>query len=262
MLVDSHAHINMGVFDEDRDAVIKKAFDAGIIGILCPTDLSEPGNLNTTLAIIQSYPYICAVAGVHPHNAKDFSSEHTTLIKDLYHENLIYAIGEIGLDFHYNFTSPDIQIEIFRQQLQLAQEMQIPVVIHSRLAERDIIEAIEHVQYTQGGVLHCFTESWNFAQKMLEKNFFISFSGIITFPKAHSLRETAKQVPLEKIMIETDSPYLAPVPFRGKVKRNEPIYIKETAKFLAELKDVPLKVLEETTTNNFQSCFGFDIKVF
>lgn len=262
MLVDSHAHINLGAFDEDRDEVIKRAFAAGVKAILCPADLSETGNWDTTLEIIQKYPNIIASAGVHPHKAKDFHPEHFSFIKSLLQNKLIYAIGEIGLDFHYNYTAPDKQIEVFRQQLQIAQDMGLPVVIHSRLAGKDILAGIEQEHFTHGGVVHCFTETWDFAQNMLEKNFYISFSGIITYPKAHSLREVAKRIPLDRLMIETDSPFLAPVPFRGKVKRNEPFYVKETARFLAELKNVALNELAEACTNNFEVCFRFEIKDF
>jgi TatD DNase family protein len=255
-LVDSHAHLDMEEFDVDRDQVVERAFAVGIQAILCPADLTSPKSISTTLQLVARHQRIVAAAGVHPHQAKFFNSDCVRILRELASEQKIQAAGEIGLDFHYNFSSPSEQRDIFRSQLRLAQELALPVIIHSRNGGDEIIAAVQEEQFTRGGVLHCFTENWDVAQKMMEHNFFISFSGILTFPKAHHLRAVASKIPLEKLLIETDSPYLAPIPYRGSHQRNEPAFVVETAKILAELKKVSLMDLAALTTKNFFSVFA------
>lgn len=194
-------------------------------------------------------------AGIHPHNAKKFQADMAFTLQELAAQKKICAVGEIGLDFHYNISPPEDQIEVFRTQLDIAQKLSLGVVVHSRKAAQDIVAAIEEEDFNQGGVLHCFTENWEFAAHMLDRNFLVSFSGILTYPNAQSLREVAKKLPLKKILIETDSPYLVPVPHRGKVKRNEPCYVKEVAHALSEIKQVPLEEIARTTSDNFISLF-------
>ena len=258
-LVDSHAHLSMEEFDHDRDTVIRKALKAGIKAILCPGEVTDDKNLQITLDMAAKYPHILATAGVHPHRAKDFTPESARIIQTAAENKQIQAVGEIGLDFHYNFSPPEHQISVFRTQLKLAQELELPVIIHSRLAADKIVQCIAEEEFTQGGILHCFTESHRFAQNMLEYAFYISFSGIITFPRAHDLRQVAKTLPLNKLLIETDSPFLTPVPYRGRVKRNEPSYIKETALNLAALRGISSEEFAEVTTRNFENCFQFEI---
>lgn len=194
-------------------------------------------------------------AGIHPHNAKKFRADKLTALRELATSKKICAVGEIGLDFHYNLSLPDEQTAAFRAQLNIAQELALPVVIHSRKAAQDIAVAIEEENFEQGGILHCFTEDWGFAKRMLDQNFLISFSGILTYPNAQFLREVVKKLPLEKILIETDSPYLVPVPYRGKVKRNEPSYVKEVARALSETKEMSLEEIARITSDNFASLF-------
>ena len=260
LLVDSHAHLSGKEFDSDRHEVIQRALQEGIGAILCPTELTEANELQNTLDTIQAYPNIIAAGGVHPHNAKSFNPDCIQKIKELAESQNIHAVGEIGVDFHYNFSPPDLQVKVFRMQLKIAQEIGLPVVIHSRNARDEVLKAIKEEEFTQGGILHCFTEDLEFAKEMMEYNFLISFSGILTFPKAQSLREVAIQAPLNKVLVETDSPYLVPAPHRGKIQRNEPVYVKETASFLAELKNVSLEALAEKTTHNFESLFQIEIK--
>jgi len=260
MLVDSHAHLSMEAFDQDRDVVIERAFQAGVQAILCPGEVTEPENLSKSLNLAEDYPNIVASAGVHPHQAKDCSEQAMKTIEELAEKGLIHAVGEIGLDFHYNFSSAETQITTFRRQLRLAENLKLPVIIHSRLAAEAVTQALSQENFTQGGVLHCFTESFDFAHQMLEHNFYISFSGIITFPNALEIRETAAKLPLEKILVETDSPYLTPVPYRGKIKRNEPRLVKETARFLADIKQISESEFAHATTRNFEACFMFEIK--
>jgi len=250
----------MEAFDKDRDEVIHRATQAGIQAILCPGEVTEPENLAKTLSLAEGHPNIIASAGVHPHQAKDLSEDAIKTIEELAKKGLIHAVGEIGLDFHYNFSSKEAQIKTFRRQLQLAEDLKLPVIIHSRLAEESVTQALVEENFTQGGVLHCFTESFDFAKDMLAHSFYVSFSGIVTFPNAHSIRETARKLPIERILVETDSPYLTPAPYRGKIKRNEPWLVKETALFLAELKQIPEDEFAQATSRNFQACFMFEIK--
>ncbi len=249
----------MSAFDEDRFDVIQSAFQEGIKAILCPAEITESESIHITTELTRTYKSIFASGGVHPHKAKDFTAESLTKIESLAEDKKIHAVGEIGLDFHYNLSPPDYQVLAFRQQLNLAQKLDLPVIIHSRKASQSIIDCIEEEKYTRGGVLHCFTGDWNFAQKMLDKNFFISFSGIVTFPKAHELREVARKMPLDHLLIETDSPFLAPVPFRGKIKRNEPKFVKDIAQFIAEIKNISWPDFSDQTTLNFSTLFGIEI---
>ena len=249
----------MSAFDEDRSLVIQSAFQEGIGAILCPAELTEHKSLHTTTELTQTYKNIYASGGVHPHKAKDFTAESLVKIERLAEDNIIHAVGEIGLDFHYNFSPPEMQILAFRQQLNLAQKLGLPVIIHSREASQSIIDCIDKETVTGGGVLHCFTGDWDFAQKMLDKNFLISFSGIVTFPKAFELREVARKVPLERLLVETDSPFLTPVPSRGKIKRNEPKFVRDIAQFIAALKNISWPEFSDQTTLNFLSLFGIEI---
>lgn len=260
IFVDSHAHLDMQEFDKDRHEVIERAFKEGVRAILCPSDLTNPQGIQTTLDMAGTYENIIAAAGVHPHQAKDFSPEFSLKAEKLAREGKIKAVGEIGLDFHYNFSPAPQQEEVFRHQLAAAQKIGLPVIVHSRNSGMKTAQAVEDEHFTHGGVLHCFTEDWKLAKWMLDHNFYISFSGIITFPKAHQIREIVLKIPMERILIETDSPYLVPSPFRGRIKKNEPVYVKETAKVLAELKKISLDELAEKTTLNFESLFRFEIK--
>jgi len=252
--IDSHAHLEMEDFDPDRDEVIRRAFAAGVKTILCPADLTSDKSLRTTWNIMTRFPSFLAAAGVHPHQARLFSEDHIQKLRDLGTQQIIAAVGEIGLDFHYAFSSPEEQERAFRNQLRLADELRLPAIVHSRLAGAKVATAVRKEDFRNGGILHCYTEDWDIARTMIDLGFHISFSGILTFPKAGSLREVAAKVPLDRLLVETDSPYLAPVPFRAR-KRNEPAFILETARVLAELKRVSLEELAEATTGNFFSLF-------
>lgn len=252
--VDSHAHLDTEDFDSDRDEVIQRASTAGVKVVLCPADLTSEKSLRATLSILAGHPSFLAAAGVHPHQAKQFSEDSSRKLRDLGLSRSIAAIGEIGLDFHYDFSTPEEQERAFRDQLRLADELRLPVIIHSRLAGPEIATAVRQEGCRSGGVLHCYTEDWDTARTMIDLGFFISFSGILTFPKSGSLREVAAKVPLDRLLIETDSPYLAPVPHRA-IKRNEPAFLVETARVLAFLKRISLKELAEATTGNFFSLF-------
>ncbi|MGB8951578.1 MAG: TatD family hydrolase [Candidatus Aminicenantales bacterium] len=255
-LVDSHAHLDMEDFDADREETIRRAFDAGIRSILCPADLTSPQSLQTTLELSARNPNIRAAAGIHPHQAKFFKPETLLQARELVSSKKISALGEIGLDYHYDFSPPEAQRNAFRAQLNLAQELSLPVIIHSRKAGPEVAAAVKGEGLTRGGILHCFTEDWNLARAMLDCGFFISFSGILTYPGAQSLRDIARKIPLERLLVETDSPYLVPSPFRGTQKRNEPAFVVATAKVLADLKKIAFEELAGVTSHNFYSLFS------
>lgn len=258
-MIDSHAHINSAEFHDDRIQVIERTFQEGIKALLCPAELSEDKNLEIALDLIDTYPNIIAAAGVHPHNARNFNPGFAATLQELTRKKKIHAVGEIGLDFYYNLSPRKDQIKAFHAQLDLAQELDLPVVVHSRNARKEIAAAIKEVNYSRGGVLHCFTEDWPFAKCMMDHNFWVSFSGILTYPNADPLREVARKMPLERILVETDSPYLVPVPHRGKIKRNEPLYVKEVAQTLAHIKQIPLEDISFITSKNFSAVFLFEI---
>ena len=257
-LGDSHAHLDMPEFDADRADAVRRASAAGVVAIFCPADLTRAGSLPSIAGLAAEFPGVLAAAGVHPHQAAKFAPDHLRRLKDLAAHGAIRAVGEIGLDYHYDLSPPRLQREVLRHQLAFAAEAGLPVILHSRLAGADIIAAVEGEGFRRGGILHCFTEDWATARAMVERGFFVSFSGILTFPKAGKLREVAARVPLDRLLVETDSPYLAPVPYRGSGRRNEPAFVVETARVLAEIRGLSLDDLAEATTRNFTGLFPFE----
>lgn len=257
-LVDSHAHLDMAEFEADREDVIRRAFKAGLEAILCPADLSQSESLSTVLKMAQDHPEILAAAGIHPHQAAVYSEDFDRKIEELAKKGSIRAVGEIGLDFHYDFSPREGQKEALRRQLACAQRCGLPAILHSRLSGSEIISAVDTEHFENGGILHCFTEDWETARGMLDRGFSISFSGILTFPKAQDLRDVAAKIPLDRLLVETDSPYLVPVPFRGKTKRNEPAFVIETAKRLAEIKRLSFLETGEAMIHNFFAVFPFE----
>jgi TatD DNase family protein len=195
---------------------------------------------------------------VHPHSASQYNQNLENKIKEMAGQKKIVAVGEIGLDFYYNYSPPSEQKNAFQKQLALAQDLKLPVIIHSRQAASNVFSLIKEQNFTNGGIMHCFTENLDFAKKMLDRGFYISFSGIITYPKAHDLRETAKKIPADRLLIETDAPFLTPVPLRNRFKRNEPVFILETAKVLADLKKMPFESFAEKMCQNFSSLFNLN----
>ncbi|MHB8056100.1 MAG: TatD family hydrolase [Candidatus Aminicenantales bacterium] len=253
-LPDTHCHLDMKEFSSDREAVLERARQAGVTAFLCPADVSDAAGLQTTLSLAAANPDITAAAGLHPHQAKRRDRAHLDAIRALAADKKIAAVGEIGLDYHYNFSPPDEQRAAFREQIALAGEIRLPLIIHSRLAGADIRDVIDDERFEGGGILHCFTESREIAEAMIARGFFISFSGILTFPNASDLRDVARALPLDRILVETDAPYLAPVPHRGK--RNEPAYVLETARILAGLRGISLDALAASVSANFKTLFA------
>ena len=256
MFVDSHAHIDGPEFDADREEVIERAREAGVSTILnVGTGDPHSGALERAVELGQTHENIYTAIGTHPHDARLYDDQAEQKIKTLTKSEKVIAWGEIGLDFHYDNSPRDAQLKVFRRQLHAAHECDLPVVIHTREAESETIEILK-TDYTDAkrrGVFHCFSGSLDLARRAIELGFMISFSGIVTFKKADELRVVAKETPLDRLLIETDCPYLSPIPYRGK--RNEPAYVVEVARCLAVLHGVELEEMSRITSENFRTFF-------
>mgnify|MGYP003385079350 FL=1 len=254
MFVDSHCHLDrldLTLYNGDLAAAINAAKACGVNRMLCIG--IDMDNAAAVIDIASRFEGVSASVGVHPMDVGGALADMDELYR-LASAPEVVAIGETGLDYYYTKDSADLQRESFQQHLQLSKLLRKPVVVHTREARLDTIDMIK--QYgdpTVAGVLHCFTESWEMASQALDLNYYISFSGIVTFKSAAELREVAKKVPLDRLLIETDSPYLAPVPYRGK--KNEPKYVVEVAKCIAELRGLALEEVAEITSNNFDNLF-------
>ena len=257
MFVDSHAHIEGQEFDADREAVIRRALDAGVEIIVCVGDGDVVNDSHAAaFRLAEQYPFIYTTVGVHPHEARFLDDELYGKLDALSRHPKVVAWGEIGLDYHYDNSPRDVQREAFRRQLRMAGERKLPISIHTREAETDTIAILdeEWTDFGLGAVIHCFTGTRAFAQEVVERGFFISFSGAVTFKKADDLRETAKSLPMDRILIETDAPFLAPVPYRGR--RNEPAYVVETATSIAALRGMAIEEFARATSENFKQLFA------
>jgi len=257
MFIDSHAHLDGQEFDADREAVLRRAEDAGVLTILnVGTGDPHSGALERAVEFGRSHENIYTAVGTHPHDARLYDDAAEEKIKTLVQGERVIAWGEIGLDFHYDNSPRDVQVAVFERQLRAARECDVPVIIHTREAEAETIEILrsEYAGTQRGGIFHCFSGSQELAQAALELGFMISFSGILTFKTADDLREVAQHVPLARMLIETDCPYLSPIPYRGK--RNEPAYVIEVARTLGELYDVELEAMAYLTSDNFRRFFG------
>lgn len=256
MFIDSHAHIDGTEFDADRDEVIERARAAGVETILnVGTGDPHSGAFERAVELGRRHANIYTAIGVHPHDAKLYDDRAEEKIKTLVQSERVIAWGEIGLDFHYDNSPRDVQMEVFKRQLIAARECDLPVVIHTREAEAETVAILRdaYAGATRAGVFHCFSGSKELAAQAVELGFMISFSGILTFKKADDLREVAKDVPLARLLIETDCPYLTPIPYRGK--RNEPAYVVEVARCLAEIHELDTEVMGDLTSDNFSRLF-------
>jgi TatD DNase family protein len=271
--VDSHCHIDGPEYDADRKDVIVRARDAGISMMLnVGTGDPQSGAFERAVELAEDHSDIYAAIGVHPHDAKLFDHAAEMRLVNLFKQSRrIIAWGEIGLDYHYDHSPREVQREVFRRQLRLARSLALPVVIHSRSADDDTItilrdepadtgiSLLNHAQDARaptnpGGVMHCFGGSLAMARSAIDLGLYISFAGNVTFKKAEDLRDIARQLPLDRLLIETDCPYLTPVPFRGK--RNEPARVIETARCLAQLHGRELEEIGRVTSENFAKLFG------
>jgi TatD DNase family protein len=258
MFIDSHCHIDGPEYDADREHVIARALDEVVTKMLnVGTGDPHSGAFERAIELAEKHSEIYAAVGVHPHDARLFDEAAEQRLLNLARQSRrVIAWGEIGLDYHYDHSPRDTQRDVFRQQLRLAREQNLPVVIHSREADEDTITIMneELTGHQRAGVLHCFGGSLVMARRAIDLGFFISFAGNLTFKKAEDLRKVAGQLPLGRLLIETDCPYLTPVPFRGK--RNEPARVVETARCLAGIHDRDLQDIASATTANFRTLFG------
>lgn len=254
MYIDSHCHldrIDLTPYDNDIAKAIVAANDRGVDRMLCVGIDME--NAEAVIEIARSNAGVYASVGVHPMDVKDQLADMAVLER-LASADEVVAIGETGLDYYYSKEAAELQQQSFSEHLGLSAKLKKPLIVHTRDAREDTIQIIKAEGDTSvGGVLHCFTESWEMAKQALDLNYYISFSGIVTFKNAGELREVAKQVPLDRMLIETDSPYLAPVPYRGK--KNEPKYVVEVAQCIAELRDLSVEEVARQTTENFERLF-------
>ncbi len=248
-LVDSHCHLDDKQFDPDRDEVIARAREAGVERMMAIGTGNGPPDLEAALRLARQHEFIFATVGVHPHDAAKAVPETFAALEALSAETKVLAIGEIGLDYHYDFSPREVQRDVFILQLNLAGRAGKPIVIHTREAWDDTLLLLrEHWSGT--GIIHCFSGGLAEARQALDLSFYLSFGGVLTFPKAEALREAARMAPEDRLLVETDAPYLAPVPKRGK--RNEPAFIVETARRLAEVRGVTPERIAEVTTANFE----------
>ncbi len=255
MLFDTHVHLNAEQFTEDLNEVIDRARMEGVqymvvVGFDRPTILKA-------MELIEEYDFIYASIGWHPVDAIDMRDEDLEWIEELAKHPKVVAIGEMGLDYYWDKSPKEVQQEVFRKQIQLAKKVKLPIVIHNREATADIVTILKEENAAEvGGIMHCFSGSVEVAKECVEMNFYISLGGPVTFKNAKKPKEVAQEIPLNKLLIETDCPYLAPHPYRGK--RNEPSYVKLVAEQIAELKGLSFEEVSQVTTENAKILFGIN----
>jgi len=262
MFIDSHCHLDGPRFDSDREQVIARARESGITNMLSVGTGDGPGTLDCAVKIAERYDFVYATVGIHPHEAQLAKDSDFSELEKLAGNPKVIAWGEIGLDYYYDHSPRDIQRNVFIRQMELARAAKLPIVIHCRPSENsenaweDCLALIEQHWRSSGlgGVLHCFTSTWVHAKAGLDNDFIISFAGNVTFPKAQQIRDSATQVPLDRMLIETDSPFLAPVPYRGT--RNEPAFVKEVARQIGELRGLSTEEVGTLTSQNFRRFFS------
>jgi len=256
MLIDSHAHLEMPEFRRDLNEVLQRAKDSGVEYIF--TVGTERKDWRRALEIAQSHPSVYAILGVHPHNAKEIDEKTYPVLKELCKHERVRAYGEIGLDFFRDHSPRDVQLKRFREQVGLAKELKLPIVVHDREAHREALEILKSEKAGENrGIIHCFSGDEKMAKACMDMGFFISIPGSLTYKDAGPFHEIVKRLPLEFLLVETDAPFLTPVPFRGK--RNEPSYVKYTAEKLAEIKGVAFEKVAEVTTQNALKVFRLNL---
>lgn len=255
MLFDTHVHLNAEQFEEDLTEVIARAKEAGVSNMLV-VGFDRP-TITRAMELIEEYEFLYAAVGWHPVDAIDMTDADLDWIESLAAHPKVVAIGEMGLDYHWDKSPKDIQMEVFRKQIRLAKKVELPIIIHNREATADILTILNEENAAEvGGIMHCFSGSAETAKVCLEMNFYISLGGPVTFKNAKKPKEVAAEVPLERLLIETDCPYLAPHPFRGK--RNEPAYVKLVAEQIAAIKQIPVEEVSRITTENAKKLFGMN----
>jgi TatD DNase family protein len=266
MFVDSHAHLEGRQFHADREQVIARAKEAGVETIVAIGNGDGPGTMDCGIRLAAQYDFLYATIGIHPHEAKLATDPVFKELEQLAKGPKVIAWGEIGLDYFYDHSPREVQQRVFIRQMELARGVKLPIVIHCRPSNNsedaweDCLRLIRQYWASGGlgGILHCFTGTWEIARRALEMEFMISFAGNVTFPKAEQIRDAARQVPMDRMLIETDSPYLAPVPYRGK--RNEPAFVREIARQIGELRGLSTDEVGRQTTRNFHRFFSLPEK--
>jgi len=252
MLIDAHAHLDFAEYGADLPAVIQRAKDAGLVHVVLVGQWGQDGGMaaaRRAMELQRTDPeFFSATAGIHPHDAAQATAADLAELEAICADSSVVAVGECGLDYHYDRSPREVQRERFVEQIRLAKRLAKPLVVHTREADEDTATLLEKELGPQGGVVHCFTGDWKAAQRYLALGLHISLSGVLTFKAADALRDAARRIPLERLLVETDCPFLAPVPHRGK--RNEPAYVAFTATRLAELRGEPLEEIERVTTAN------------
>jgi TatD DNase family protein len=268
LLIDSHAHLDSSRYDQDRDALLHRAWEAGVRTVLSigigdgPETMQRAAELSREYKDREGIPCILATAGVHPHEAQLADDAAMDKLNELLERPEVIAVGEIGLDYFYDHSPRDTQRTVFARQMEIAAAHKLPIIIHCRPSDGstnawdETLELIEQdwAATGLGGILHCFTGEWDHARRALDCGFLISFAGNITFPKAQPIRDAAARVPLDRMLVETDAPFLAPVPNRGK--RNEPAWVREVAVKLAEVRGIEAEAVAAHTTENFHRFFS------
>jgi len=252
MLIDTHAHLEMREFDHDRDDVVARAAAAGIDYIVTVgTTLSD---CRKAVRLAHHYPSVYAAIGIHPHEAQRVDENTYCQLRELAGDEKVVAWGEIGLDFFRNHSPREVQLRRFEEQFRLAEALDLPFIIHDREAHAETLTMLKGWKGKKGGVIHCFSGDVAMAHRCIEMGFYLSIAGPVTYAKSEKLQEVARQVPLERLLIETDAPYLAPQPHRGK--RNEPAYVAHTAQQIAALRGIPVAEVGRVTSENAKALFS------
>lgn len=255
MLIDTHAHIDMEDFEADFSQMLARATENGVKKIIIPA--VEPSTFERVIKTAEKSPDLYAATGVHPEDARNFDENALALMEEMVKHPKVVAVGEIGLDYYWDKSYNDVQKRFFEAQIEFAKKHNKPVIVHDREAHGDSLEILKKTKAAQVGVImHCFSGSPEFALECVKEGFYIALGGVVTFKNAKKMKEVAKIVPLEKLLVETDSPYLTPVPFRGK--RNEPAYVKYAAEEIANLRGMSFEELAQATTENAMRIFRFD----
>jgi TatD DNase family protein len=254
MLIDSHAHIQGKEYTGEAAAVIARARDAGVEAIIAVGGAGDMSSNTEAIALAAQFANVFATVGMHPHDAKDVGADELKTLRELASHSKVIAVGETGLDFYYSHSPHDVQQRVFAQFIHMARETKLPIIVHERDAATQAAELLRAEGAGElRGVIHCFTGNYEAARAYLDLGFYISFTGIITFKNADALRDVVRRVPLERMLVETDSPYLTPVPHRGK--RNEPAYVRFVAETIATVKGVELAEVARVTSANVKKLF-------
>ncbi|MCM3715777.1 TatD family hydrolase [Halalkalibacter oceani] len=253
MLFDTHVHLNADQFEDDLDDVLTRAREAGVTNMVVVG--FDEKTIKRALELVERYEELYAAVGWHPVDAVDMTDEHLAWLEELSAHPKVVALGEMGLDYHWDKSPKDVQKEVFRKQIRLAKKVKLPIIIHNREADQDIVDLLKEEGASEvGGIMHCFGGSVEIAKQCLDMNFYISLGGPVTFKNARRPKEVAQAVPLDRLLIETDCPYLAPHPNRGK--RNEPAYVKLVAEQIASLREMSYEQLSAVTRENAKKLFG------